>query len=534
MDVPEFKVTPLMDFSKEENRRNMEEAIAKVESMLGREWSLVLGGERVRCKEQFLSHNPSDPDQIVGVFQKASSAEAERAIQIADRTFETWKQTPTEERARICLRVADLMRERRFELSAWMVLEVGKNWAEADADVAEGIDLVAFYGREVLRYAEEQPLVRIPTERNELHYIPLGVGIVIPPWNFPLAILAGMTTMSWAAGNTVVLKPSSDAPGVAKQYVQITEEAGLPPGVVNLLTGPGASIGDFLVEHPRTRFISFTGSKTVGLRINELAARTAPGQIWIKRVIAEMGGKDPILVDSEADLDAAAQGVMVSAFGYSGQKCSACSRTIVDTSIYDDFLQRLVEKTKRLKIGPAKAPDTYVGPVINMAACAKILDYIDMGKREGRMVLGGHRVDDHGYFVEPTIIVDVDRKATIAQEEIFGPVLTVIRAQDFRDAMNIANDSEYGLTGSVYTRNREKMRLAADQVHVGNLYFNRKSTGARSASIRSAASICRAPIRKQADAIISCSTRRPNAFRKQFRRKRLRRRHNLGVLLNHS
>jgi len=478
MIIPEFKIEALTDFSKEENRRKMETAIAKVESTLGREWSLVLGGERVRAKDQFLSHNPSDPDQIIGVFQKATTTEAERAIAIADQTFESWKRTPAEERARICLRVAELMRERKFELAAWMVLEVGKNWAEADADVAEGIDLVDFYGHEVLRYAEEQPLVRIPTERNELRYIPLGVGIVIPPWNFPMAILAGMTTMTWAAGNTAVLKPSSDSPGIAKQYAQIIEEAGLPPGVVNLLTGPGGNIGDFLVAHPRTRFITFTGSKAVGLRINEIAARTAPGQRWIKRVIAEMGGKDPIIVDGEADLDAAAQGVMVSAFGYSGQKCSACSRAIVDTSIYDVFLERLVEKTKRLKIGPAKAPDTYVGPIINMAAMAKILDYIDMGKREGRLMLGGNRVGDHGYFVEPTIIVDVDRKATIAQEEIFGPVLTVIRAQDFRDAIDIANDSEYGLTGSVYTRNPEKIRWAANEVHVGNLYFNRKSTGA--------------------------------------------------------
>jgi len=478
MGIPEFAVTPFTDFSKEENRRKMEEAIAKVESTLGREWSLVLGGERVRSKDQFLSHNPSDPNQIVGVFQKATTTEAERAIQIADRTFDTWKWTPAEERAQFCFRVANLMRERRFELAAWMIFEVGKNWVEADADVAEAIDLVDFYGREVLRYAEEQPLVRIPTERNELRYIPLGVGIIIPPWNFPLAILSGMTTMAWAAGNTVVLKPSSDAPATAKQYVQLIEEAGLPPGVVNLLTGPGSGIGDFLVAHPHTRFISFTGSKTVGLRINEIASRIEPGQLWIKRVVAEMGGKDPIIVDSEADLDAAAQGVMVSAFGYSGQKCSACSRAIVDTSIYDTFLERLVEKTKRLKVGPARDPETYIGPVVNMGAMAKILDYIDMGRREGRLILGGNRAGEHGCFVEPTIIVDVDRKATIAQEEIFGPVLTVIRAQDFRDAINIANDSEYGLTGSVYTRNRDKMSWAADEVHVGNLYFNRKSTGA--------------------------------------------------------
>lgn len=478
MKVPEFRNESLIDFSKEENCRKMKEAITKVESMFGREWSLVFGGERVRSKDQFLSHNPSNPDQIVGVFQKATAAEAERAISAAERAFETWKRTPAEERARFCFRIADLMRQRRFGLAAWMILEVGKNWVEADADVAEGIDLIEFYGHEVLRYAEEQPLVRIPTERNELRYIPLGVGIVIAPWNFPIAILGGMTTMTWAAGNTAILKPSSDAPATGKQYVQIAEEAGLPPGVLNFLTGPGASIGDFLVAHPRTRFITFTGSKAVGLRINEIAARCQPGQRWVKRVIAEMGGKNPIIVDSEANLDAAVQGVVTSAFGYSGQKCSACSRAIVDTGVYDEFVEQLVEKTKGLKIGPAKDPETDIGPVINMAAMAKILDYIDMGKREGRLVLGGNRIGDSGCFIEPTVIVDVDRKATIAQEEIFGPVLTVIRAQDFRDAIDIANDSEYGLTGSVYTRDPDKIRWAAEEVHVGNLYFNRKSTGA--------------------------------------------------------
>ena len=478
MGVPQFKNESLVDFSKEENCRKMQKAIAKVESMFGREWLLVFGGERVRSKDQFLSHNPSDPDQVVGVFQKATPVEAGRAIAAADQAFETWRKTPAEERARFCFRVAELMRQRRFELAAWMILEIGKNWVEADADVVEGIDLVEFYGREVLRYAEQQPLVPIPTERAELRYIPLGTGIVIPPWNFPIAILGGMTTMTWAAGNTAVLKPSSDAPATGKQYVQIVEEAGLPPGVLNFLTGPGASIGDFLVAHPRTRFITFTGSKAVGLRINEIAARCQPGQLWIKRVIAEMGGKDPIIVDSEADLDAAVHGVVVSAFGYSGQKCSACSRAIVDSAIYDEFVQRLVEKTKSLKIGPAKDPETSIGPVINMVAMAKILDYIDMGKREGRLILGGNRIGDSGHFIEPTIIIDVDRKATIAQEEIFGPVLAVIRAQDFRDAIDIANDSEYGLTGSVYTRNPDKIRWAGEEVHVGNLYFNRKSTGA--------------------------------------------------------
>lgn len=478
MSMPEFKNEALIDFSQPENRKKMEAAIAKVESQLGRECSLVIGGERVKSKDQFLSHNPCDPEQVVGIFQKATPEDAEHAVEAAVKAFESWKNTPAEERAEYCFKVANIMRERRLELAAWMVFEVGKNCVEADAGVAEGIDLVEFYGREVLRYAEEQPLTRIPNERNELRYIPLGVGIVIPPWNFPVAILGGTTAMAWAAGNGVVLKPSSDAPATGKQFFQVCEEAGLPAGVCNYLTGPGGDIGDTLVAHPNTRFISFTGSKAVGLRINELAARHQPGQRWIKRVIAEMGGKDPIIVDGDADIDAALTGVLGSAFGYSGQKCSACSRLILDASIYDEFIERLVEKAKALKIGDTRNPDTYMGPVINMSAMAKILDYIDMGKREGKLVCGGNQTGDKGFFVEPTIIIDVDRKATIAQEEIFGPVLSVIKAQDFRDALDIANDSEYGLTGSLYTSDPEKMKAAANEFHVGNLYFNRKSTGA--------------------------------------------------------
>jgi len=478
MDRGEFQPTPILDFSREENRQPMQAALENVESELGREYAMVIGGKRVKAKDQFFSHNPAQWDQVVGVFQKATSVEALQALETALDTFEDWKRTPAAERGELCFRVADLMRQRRFELDAWAVLEVGKSWLEADADIAEAIDLVTFYGHEVLRYGGEQPLVRIPTERNELRYIPLGVGIVIPPWNFPVAILAGMTTASFASGNTVVLKPSSDAPACAKKFVEILEAAGLPPGVVNLVTGPGGEIGEALVGHPKTRFITFTGSKEVGLRINELAARHQTGQLWIKRVIAEMGGKNAIIVDSEADVKAAVDGVAASAFGYSGQKCSACSRAIIATDIYDEFLNLLVDKTKQLKVGPPKNPENYTGPVINLKAMAQILDYIEMGRREGQLLLGGGRLDSRGSYVEPTILTDIDRKATVAQQEIFGPVLSVIRAQDFNDALDIANDSEYGLTGSLYTTNRRKLELAAERFHAGNLYFNRKSTGA--------------------------------------------------------
>ena len=476
--MQEFAIEPLTDFSVPENRAQMEKALTDAESQLGREWAIILDGKRVKAPDQFLSHNPSDPDQVVGVFQRGTPELAEKAIEAALRVYPSWSRRPAQERAEYCIKVADVMRRRRFELAAWMVLEVGKSWIEADADVAEAIDLIHFYGLEAIRYAEEQPLTRIPTERNELIYIPLGVGIVIPPWNFPLAILGGMTAGAFVSGNTVVLKPSSDAPATSKVFMSVLEEAGLPPGVVNLLTGPGSEVGDVLVSHPKTRFISFTGSKAVGLRINERAARAEPGQIWIKRVVCEMGGKDPIIVDDEVDMDLALQGVASSAFGYAGQKCSACSRLILVNSVYNEFLDRLVAKTKQMKIGPAKDPDTFVTPVINLKAVATISDYIDMGRREGKLLCGGDRPSMKGYFIEPTIFGDVDRKATIAQEEIFGPVLAVIRAEDINDAIDIANDSEYGLTGSLYTKNREKMKIARDRFHVGNLYFNRKCTGA--------------------------------------------------------
>jgi len=359
-----------------------------------------------------------------------------------------------------------------------MILEVGKSWAEADADTAETIDFCEFYGREALRYAGPQPLVRIPGEDNELRYIPLGVGAVIPPWNFPCAIMAGMTTASLVTGNAVVLKPSSDSPAVAAFFVEILREAGLPPGVVNFVTGSGAKVGNALVEHPKTRFVAFTGSKQVGLHITEQAARPRPGQIWIKRVIAEMGGKDFIIVDDDAHLEAAVKGVVASAFGYQGQKCSACSRVIVHERVYPAFVERLVHKTREIRVGPTTDPANFMGPVINESAFSKILNYIEIGKREGKLIQGGHPLPGEGFFIPPTIVADVDPKARIAQEEIFGPVLAVIRARDLDDAIRISNDSEYGLTGAIYCRDSRHISRAKEECHVGNLYINRKCTGA--------------------------------------------------------
>ncbi len=476
--LSEFKNEPVLDFSIESNRKKQAEALALVQSQLGREYNLIIGTEKLKSPKTFKSINPSRKSEVVGAFQSATSEQAVHAVDTATRTFERWKKVPAKERADLLFRTAELLRARRFEHNAWMIVEVGKTWIEADADTAEAIDFCEFYGREALRYAEPQPLTRLKGEDNELRYIPLGVGAVIPPWNFPGAILIGMTTASLVTGNTVVLKPSSDAPAIAAFFMSILQEAGLPPGVVNFLTGSGSVAGNALVENPRTRFVAFTGSKDVGLQIVEKAALTQPGQIWIKRVVAEMGGKDFIIVDQDADLDAALTGVLTSAFGYQGQKCSACSKLIVHEKIYQPFIQRLVEKAEEIKVGPAMDPSSSMSAVINESAMKTILEYIEIGKKEGTLVFGGGAAQGDGYFIQPTIIIDVAPHARIAQEEIFGPVLAVIKAKDLDEGIRIANDSEYGLTGSIYSRNREHITRAKDECHVGNFYVNRKCTGA--------------------------------------------------------
>jgi 1-pyrroline-5-carboxylate dehydrogenase len=474
----EFKNEPLTDFSLPQNRKAFEAALEKVEGELGLEYPLILGGERIKVGRTFDSINPAKPSQIIGKFQSATTREADLAIAAAERAFETWKRETPARRADLLFRTAAILRERKHEFSARMVLEVGKSWAEADGDTAEAIDFLEFYGREALRYAAEQPLTRIPGEKNELRYIPLGVGLAVPPWNFPLAIMAGMTTAAVVTGNTVILKPSSDAPAIAYRFFLVLEEAGMPPGVVNYLTGSGGAIGDFLVESPRIRFVSFTGSKEVGLRINEKAAQPRPGQIWIKRVVAEMGGKDFILVDETADVDAAATGIVAAAFGYQGQKCSACSRAIVHRKVYDPLLQKVVEKTRALRVGATSAAGVQVGPVINAGAEKKILQYIETGKKEGRLVAGGEKAPGEGYFVQPTVFADVKPDSRIAREEIFGPVLAILPASSFEEGVKMANQSEYGLTGSLYSKDPKRLEQARDDLHVGNLYLNRKCTGA--------------------------------------------------------
>jgi 1-pyrroline-5-carboxylate dehydrogenase len=474
-----FKNEPFIDFKTPENARAMRAALDLVAGQLGREYDLVIGGERFKTDGKIRSLNPSRPAQVVGVHQKAGAEHAATAMDAALRAFEIWSRVSTGERVSLLLGAAGIIRQRKFEFCAWLTYEVGKNWAEADADVGETIDFLEFYAREALRLAAATPPIQYPGEKNELLYIPLGVGAVIPPWNFPFAIMAGMTAASIVTGNTVILKPSSDSPTIAAKFVEVLEEAGMPGGVVNFCPGSGATFGNAIVEHPKTRFIAFTGSKAVGLDIHQRAARTQPGQIWIKRTILEMGGKDSILVCADADVDAAVDGVVAAAFGFSGQKCSACSRAIIEAPIYDIFVERVGERVAELKVGDPTENHS-MGPVINKAALDSMLGYIETGKKEGRLVAGGHAVSapGGGYFLEPTVVADVAPDAMIAQEEIFGPVLALIKVESFEEGLAVANNTEYGLTGAIYTSDRNRLNHARQEFHVGNLYLNRKCTGA--------------------------------------------------------
>jgi len=477
--LPPFRNEPFLDFTDHAVRRQMEAALTQVEGELGREYDLVIGGKRLRTAEKIESVNPARPAQVVGVHQLAEAGHADSAVSAALSAFPAWAATPSAQRAGFLLHISRLIQQRRFEFCAWLTFEVGKNWAEADADVGECIDFMEFYAREALRLAGSVPPIQFPGERNQFQYVPLGVGAVIPPWNFPFAIMAGMTAAAIVCGNTVVLKPSIDAPTIAAKFFALLEEAGLPDGVVNFCPGAGPGFGSAVVADARTRFIAFTGSKKVGLEIHESAAKTQPGQRFIKRTVLEMGGKDAIIVAADADLNAALDGVVASAFAFAGQKCSACSRAIVDASIYDTFVDQLEERVAALQQGdPAK--NAYVGPVISPVAMKRVLDYIEIGKGEARLLSGGEALttQDNGYYIAPTVFVDVAPTARIALEEIFGPVLAVIRANSFDEALDIANNTEYGLTGAVYSQSKENLDQAREEFQVGNLYLNRKCTGA--------------------------------------------------------
>lgn len=480
--LPSYSPQALADFSRPQEREAFARALEKVKSEIGQTYSLVIGSEHVTPGGTFPTINPARPNEVIASFADGGAEHADQAIAAASEAFKTWQFVPVEERARYLLRAAAEMRRRKHEFSAMMVLEVGKSWVEADADTSEAIDFLEYYARQAIRIFDSSALLaEFPAEQDSLYYIPLGVGAIIPPWNFACAIVTGMIGATLVTGNTAVLKPAEQSPWVAYRMCELFWNQGLPSGVLNFITGPGEIVGARMVEHPQTRFISFTGSKAVGVGIYEAAAKVHPGQKWLKRSILEMGGKDAVLVDETADLEAAAQGIVASAFGFQGQKCSAGSRAIIVDGVYDAVAARVVELASKLTVGATDAGLEFdLGPVIDSDSWNKISEYLEIGKGEGKLLLGGAPIEnaEGGYFIPPTIFGDASPSARIACEEIFGPVLTLVRAQDFDEALEIGNNTEYGLTGAVFSNDRARLEKARREYHVGNLYFNRKCTGA--------------------------------------------------------
>ncbi|MED3729599.1 L-glutamate gamma-semialdehyde dehydrogenase [Priestia endophytica] len=466
------------DFSQQSEVKALKEAISSFRRNLGNDYPVIIGGEKIYTEDKITSINPAKTTETIGYMSKTTQEMAEKAIQTATQTFETWKQVSAEERASYLFKAADLMRQRRHEFSAVLILEAGKNYSEADAEVSEAIDFMEFYGRSMLQLEEDRHYVKsVPTEKNRLTYIPLGVGFIVPPWNFPLAICTGLTVSAVVTGNTTLVKPASVTPIIAYKFVELMEEAGLPDGVINFIPGDSSVMGDYLTGHPLTRFISFTGSKDVGLHINELAGKTTKGQKWIKRVNAEMGGKDGIVIDETADLDKAAQSIVSSAFSFQGQKCSAGSRAIIVESVYEELIEKVIQLTTELRVGNGE--ENYcVGPVIDERAYNTILNYIETGKKEAKLVLGGAPGNSEGYYIQPTIFIDAAPNSTIMQEEIFGPVLAIAKAKDWEEAIEIYNNTEYGLTGGFFSSNEERIQEAVQRMYCGNLYINRNVTGA--------------------------------------------------------
>src|SRR5215216_4943664 len=431
MGLIPYKNEPYVDWSDEANVEAMRSALEEVGASLRRDYPLVIGGKKVDTDGEIVSVNPANPSQVVGRVAAATEREADMALETASGAFESWSRTAPEARARILLRAAAIMRRRKFEMLAWHVYEGAPPWAEADAQLAEAIDFLDYYAREMLRLKDGVEIYSVPGEESRYFYQPMGVGVIIAPWNFPTAILTGMSSAAIVAGNTIIMKPSEFTSVIGAVVAGIFEEAGLPEGVLNFLPGYGSEVGDYLVEDARTRFITFTGSMKTGLRINELAAKQIENQRWVKRVITEMGGKDAMVIDDSADLDSAAADIVKSAYGYSGQKCSAASRAILHADVYDEVLDKVVEKAKALKIGGPESADVNVGPVISEPQFEKVSSYVDVGKQEGDRVLGEDPGDPQsGYFISPTIF-EVEREARVAREEIFGPVLSVIKAGDF-------------------------------------------------------------------------------------------------------
>ncbi|TNE69978.1 L-glutamate gamma-semialdehyde dehydrogenase [bacterium] len=469
-----------LDFSNPEIDKAQKDALATVRSQFGKTYDLYVNGTWVKGdKGTFESINPSNTSEVIGHFQMASAKQAKQALSDAWEAFKTWQYVPVEERAEYLYKMAELIEERRYEINAWMISESGKNYLESDADLCEAIDFLNYYANEAIRLDKGMEVIDSWGDINRTIYIPLGAGVSISPWNFPFAICFGMAFAPIVAGNTVVAKPAPDTPMMGYLIAKLADEVGLPKGVFNFITGDNIEVGETLTTDPSTRFITFTGSKNVGLHINEIAAKVQPGQKFIKRMVCELGGKNAIIVDKNADLEAAATGIVQAAFGFQGQKCSACSRAIVLEEVYEEVLAKVVAKTKALNIGDAK-DNPNVTPVVNQKAVDKILYYIELGKQEATLVHGGKRaeVKPEGFYVEPTIFRDVPPTARIAQEEIFGPVVGFIKVKDIDEALQITNDTEFGLTGGFFSNDPATLEKAYREHHVGNLYINRKNTGA--------------------------------------------------------
>lgn len=475
--VVSYTHEPFTDFSKHENRQLYEDALSRIRRMdLGKEYPLVIGGERVYTDDKLVSFNPSNTNQVIGSVSKATKEHVDKAMETADVAFKKWREFTPEERADVMFKTAAIVRRRKHEFSAMMSYEASKPWGQADGDTAEGIDFLEYYGRQMIELGQGKKINDRPFENNSYFYQPLGPGVAIPPWNFAFAIVCGTTVGPIVAGNPVLLKPSENTPIIAYKLVEVLEEAGLPKGVVNFLPGDPGEIGDYLVDHPQTHFINFTGSRETGTRIYKRASEVQEGQTHLKRVVAEMGGKDTIIVDNDADLNLAADAIVKSAFGFQGQKCSACSRAIIHEDVYDDVLEKAKNLAEEVTVGDPSQKDSYMAGVINQKQFDKIKNYIEVGKKEGRLVFGGETDDSEGYFVYPTIFADLDPKSIIMQEEIFGPVVGFAKAKDFDELLEIANNTDYGLTGAVISNNRVHLNRARYEFHVGNLYFNRGCT----------------------------------------------------------
>ncbi|WP_068674810.1 L-glutamate gamma-semialdehyde dehydrogenase [Oceanobacillus sp. Castelsardo] len=473
-----FKHEPFTDFKDEINREEFKLALKKVEGELGKVYPLIINGEKVYTEDQLASVNPANKKQVIGSVAKATKEHVDQAYAAALESFKSWRKMSIHARADILFRAAAIVRRRKHEFSAWLVYEAGKPWDQADGDTAEGIDFLEYYGRQILELSQGKTLNNRKNEHNSYFYQPMGPGVVIPPWNFAFAIVCGTTVAPIVAGNPVLLKPSENTPVIAYKMVEVLEEAGLPKGVLNFIPGDPEEIGDYLVDHKETRFINFTGSRKTGTRIYERAAKVQEGQQHLKRVIAEMGGKDTIIVDNSADLNVAAEAIVHSAFGFSGQKCSACSRAVVHKDVYDEVLEKVIAKTEELTVGNPTEKNYYMGAVVNDKQFEKIKTYIELGRKEGKLVFGGQTDCSIGYFVTPTIFKDISPVARLMQEEIFGPVVAFAKGEDFDNLLDIANNTEYGLTGAVISNNREHLERARYDFHVGNLYFNRGCTAA--------------------------------------------------------